>query len=238
MATATGLNGDVTFANGYTDKIDSWTMNYFATPQDDTSFQPVDDHQTLCGDVIQGAEGQYTAKLCVGGDADITGSDYEPYARMWALRAECNPVMETSFGDDWHSWAPGLINTQFRMVSWIDDTESLPIGGSGTANLIVNDNDPDPDDEYVVDYITTAANTSISVDGEERQAQIEGMATGKPTINGSLPYAGIDGSATFTADGSTSFGGDIIVTACEVRVDRPAQEGQVTIEFIVDGPLA
>lgn len=240
MATATGLQGDVTFSSGYTDQVDSWEMSYFATPQDNTSFQPVDDHQTLCPeDVIQGAEGQYTAKLCVSPDSDITGLDYEPYARMWAMRAECKPLMATAFQDNWHSWEPGLISTQFRMLTWLDDTLPLPVGGTGTANLLVSlGTDTAPDNEYVIPYVTTASDVGVSVEGDRREARIEGVASGAPTISGMLPYVGEVGSATFGAASTTDYTCDILTTAVEVRVDRPAAEGQVTIEYVVNGTLA
>lgn len=236
MASVSGLDGSVTFASGYTTDVDSWIMRVFSTPLDKTAFQPTDNHQVLCSDMVNGAEGRYTAKVCVTTDSDITdtGDLYDPYPHRWFYRSEMTPRMATAFGDSWHSWNTGLISTMFRMQTWLDTAQAPPTVLSGTATLAL-----DGTNSYEIPYRSTSIDIGVAVDDDgRREALIEGQATGAITAN-LLPEAGTSGSAEFLLDsaGGAKYTTNIIVTAVEMVVDRLVPEGQIAVEFVVNNTL-
>lgn len=236
MASASGLDGQVTFDSGYTTDLSAWKMSIFSTPLDKTAFQPTDDHQVLCGDMVNGAEGSYIAELCVDTDADITdtGNLYEPYPYRWVFRSEMEPRLATTFQDSWHSWNIGLISSQLRMQTWLSTTLAPPAVATGAASLVINSTE-----SYDVPYRSTQIDIGVDVDdGGQRNAIIQAAATAGPTANGGLPLPGVTGTATFLVGGTAQYAGTILVTAVEATVDRIAPEGQIMIEYVVDGELS
>ncbi len=226
----TGLQGQVVFSEGWVEKPDGWSVEIFQTAQDKTSFQPVGNHEVLVDTgLVRGGGGSYTCKLPVLQDNDSNIGD-KPFE--WTLFSECQPLMTTQLGHEWHTWEPGLISTRFEGTSWIDSNIALPIPENGTALLELNDTD-----NYSIPYVALDIITNVTVEGEAREMTIVGAASAEPTRNGNVPYPGITGSAEFIAQGSRIYTGNILVTGVMVYANRAQSIGQARVDFVFDGEI-
>ncbi len=170
MPALSGLNGTVTYAAGYTILAQGWQMMVAAAPQDLTPINPAGDHQQLMtSGLLLGAAGSYVCRLGVPATALGGGGvgAYDAYPEEWQFVNTCEAREVTVLGATWRTYLSGLKTTGIQIVSYIEDTQVLPLAGTNrTATL-----QTDTGRFYTVPYVVLGHDSGVDAEDTERMVR-------------------------------------------------------------------
>ena len=232
-----GLSGSVTYACGYTTLIRGWGMGVNAAPQDLTALNPAYSHQVLASTgLLKGAAGSYWCKLVVGPNADHNAGagGYDTFPEEWTFIQDSEAREVTPFKAEWRTYVPGLRTSGLEMVSYIEDTQALPLAGTtGTAVLTV-----DGARHYNVPYVVVGNDSGVDTEDTERRVVTTGAGISAPQSVGGLPLAGTECAIKlFAMPATRRYEGTALVTGVSVSVNRALSIGSIAVGFVINGTL-
>lgn len=237
MGAVSGLTGTITHATGHTVLCDGWRLDIASAMQDQTPLAPAGGHEQMLGaGLLLGATGTYTCKLAVAAASTyaITGTGYDPNPEEWFYEQLCEARETTPLAALWRTYVEGLISSRADLITYIDDTEALPLGGSvDTATLTIA-----AGMSLSLPYVVENMHAGVDTEDTERRIVLGVRATAAPTPTGAFPGAGTGGVATFLTDGTLVYNcAGILVTALRVRVNRRTSVGRVEADFVSNGAI-
>ena len=233
-ALISGCEGSVTYASGYTTNAYSWLMRYRADVIDRTPFTPTSSYMSRQAGILSGS-GTYKCHYPVTVTSAVTGPAYVSFVNAYDLTLICKELEGTKFTDAAKTYIAGLLSAEGNYTAWLDDTTALPTAGATANGVFLLQTGLG----YTVPLVVGEdVSVEVSADGSARQATIPFKSTGVVTLTGSPPIPGIASSAaTFVAYTGRQYSGSIIPTRIGVRMRADRTQGEITVDFVVNGAL-